>query len=446
MTTTIEQSGASVAREPAWISRYRDKRVSADAALSHLKSGMRVYVHAGCAQPETLIEAMMRRGPEVENVEVVHLLTLGTAPYADSRWQGHFRHRALFTGRNVREAVNEGRADFVPVFLSEIPGLFLDGLLPVDIALIQVSPPDEHGFCSFGVGVECTMAAAQTAKVVIAQVNPRMPRVHGDNFIHVNRLHYVVEDDRPLAELPRVRMTELHERIGRYVADMIEDGSTLQMGIGGIPDAVLYHLKDKRDLGIHTEMFSDGLVELVELGIITGSKKTLHPGKVVASFVLGTRPLFDFMHDNPLVEFHPSNYVNDPFIIAQNAKMVAINSAIQVDLTGQVCSDSMGYDIYSGIGGQVDFIRGAARSKGGIPVLALPSTAKGDTVSRIVLSLDEGAGVVTSRGDVHWVVTEHGAAYLHGRSIRERALALIAIAHPAFRDDLTFLARKQHLI
>jgi 4-hydroxybutyrate CoA-transferase len=446
MTTATEQTTTSVAREPAWLARYRDKRVTADAALAHLKSGMRVYVHAGCAEPETLIEAMMRRGPEVENVEVVHLLTLGTAPYAEPRWEGHFRHRSLFTGRNVRQAVNEGRADFVPIFLSEIPGLFLDGLLPVDIALIQVSPPDEHGFCSFGVGVECTLAAAQTARVVVAQVNARMPRVHGDNFIHVNRLHYVVEDDRPLVELPRVRMTELHERIGRYVADMVEDGATLQMGIGGIPDAVLYHLKDKRDLGIHTEMFSDGLVELVESGVITGAKKTLHPGKVVASFVLGTRPLFDFIHDNPIVEFHPSNYVNDPFIVAQNAKMVAINSAIQVDLTGQVCSDSMGYDIYSGIGGQVDFIRGAARSKGGIPVLALPSTAKGDSVSRIVLSLDEGAGVVTSRGDVHWVVTEYGAAYLHGRSIRERALALIQIAHPKFRDELTFEAGKQHII
>jgi acetyl-CoA hydrolase len=446
MTTLIEETKTGAAREPAWLARYREKRVTADVALEQLQSGMRVYIHAGCAVPEPLVEAMMRRGPAVENVEVVHLMNMGIAPYADPGWEGHFRHRSLFTGKNVRDAVQAGRADFVPIFLSEIPGLFLNRILPVDLALIQVSPPDEHGFCSFGVGVECTMAAAQNAKIVIALVNQRMPRVHGDNFIHVNRLHYVVEVSRPLAELPRVRMTELHQNIGKFVADMIEDGSTLQMGIGGIPDAVLYHLRDKRDLGIHTEMFSDGLVELVEAGVITGTRKTLHPGKVIASFVLGTRPLFDFIHDNPVVEFHPSNYVNDPFIVAQNDKMVAINSAIQVDLTGQVCSDSMGYNIYSGIGGQVDFIRGAARSKGGVPVLGLPSTAKKDTVSRIVLNLDEGAGVVTSRGDVHWVVTEYGTAFLHGRSIRERAKALIAIAHPKFRDELTFQAKQQHFI
>ena len=446
MTTLIEARDTGSAREPAWLARYREKRVTADVALAELNSGMRVYIHAGCAVPEPLVEAMMRRGHDVENVEVVHLMNMGQAPYAEPEWEGHFRHRSLFTGKNVREAVQAGRADFVPIFLGEIPRLFLNKILPVDIALIHVSPPDEHGFCSFGVGVECTMAAAQNAKIVIALVNEQMPRVHGDNFIHVNRLNYVVEDSRPLAELPRVRMTELHKNIGKFVAEMIEDGSTLQMGIGGIPDAVLYHLSDKRDLGIHTEMFSDGLVELVEAGVITGARKTLHPGKVVASFVLGSRPLFDFIHDNPIVEFHPSNYVNDPFIIAQNDKMVAINSAIQVDLTGQVCSDSMGYNIYSGIGGQVDFIRGAARSKGGIPVLGLPSTAKKDSVSRIVLKLDEGAGVVTSRGDVHWVVTEFGTAYLHGRSIRERAKALIAIAHPKFRDELAFEAKQHHYI
>lgn len=446
MTTLIEEKETGSVREPAWLARYREKRVTADVAMAELKSGMRVYIHPGCAVPEPLVEAMMRRGPDVENVEVVHLMSMGPAPYADPEWEGHFRHRSLFTGKGVRDAVQSGRADFVPIFLGEIPRLFLNKILPVDIALIHVSPPDEHGFCSFGVGAECTMAAAQNAKIVIALVNAQMPRVHGDNFIHVNRLNYVVEDSRPLTELPRVRMTELHQSIGKFVAEMIEDGSTLQMGIGGIPDAVLYHLSDKRDLGIHTEMFSDGLVELVEAGVITGARKTLHPGKVVASFVLGSRPLFDFINDNPIVEFHPSNYVNDPFIIAQNDKMVAINSAIQVDLTGQVCSDSMGYKVYSGIGGQVDFIRGAARSKGGIPVLGLPSTARKDSVSRIVLHLDEGAGVVTSRGDVHWVVTEYGTAYLHGRSIRERAKALIAIAHPKFRDELTYEAKQQHFI
>jgi 4-hydroxybutyrate CoA-transferase len=432
--------------QPAWVGRMEAKRVSADEALSRLESDMRVYVHPGCAEPEALVEAMMRRGPKLKDVEVVHLLTLGSAPYAEPEWEGHFRHRALFTGRNVRQAVREGRADFVPIFLSEIPGLFLEGTLPLDIALIQVSPPDEHGFCSFGVGVECTLAAAQTAKLVIAQVNEHMPRVHGDNFIHVNRIDHIVENTRPLPELPRVRMTDLHSQIGRYVAELIEDGATLQMGIGGIPDAVLYHLSDRNDLGIHTEMFSDGLVELIDAGVISGAKKTLHPGKVVSSFVLGSPRLFDYIDDNPIVEFHPSNYVNDPFIVAQNRKMVAINSAIQVDLTGQVCSDSMGYKIYSGIGGQVDFIRGAARSEGGVPVLALPSTARDGSVSRIVLHLDDGAGVVTSRGDVHWVVTEYGRTNLHGRSVRERADALISIAHPDFRDQLTEQAKAHHLL
>jgi acyl-CoA hydrolase len=428
------------------MTRYTGKCVTADEALAVLNSGMRVYIHPGCAEPESLVEAMMRRGADLEGIEVVHLLTLGSAPYAEPQWEGRFRHRALFTGKNVREAVHEGRADFVPIFLSEIPGLFLDGVLPVDIALIQVSPPDEHGFCSFGVGAECTLAAAQTSRTVIAQVNEYMPRVHGDNFIHVNRLDHVVEDSRPIVELPRVRMTELHEKIGQYAAELIEDGATLQMGIGGIPDAVLYHLAGKNDLGVHTEMFSDGLVELIDAGVINGRKKTLHPGKVVASFVLGSRTLFDYIDDNPIVEFHPSNYVNDPFKVAENEKMIAINSAIQVDLTGQVCSDSMGYDIYSGIGGQVDFIRGAARSKGGVPILALPSTARGGSVSRIVLHLDEGAGVVTSRGDVHWVVTEYGRVNLHGRSIRERAAALIEIAHPDFREQLTEEAEQHHLL
>ena len=446
MREASHQAGTATDRQPRWAARYAEKCVTADEALSVLESSMRVYIHPGCAVPETLVEAMMRRGKEVENVEIDHLMMFGTAPYAEPEWEGHFRHRSLFTGKNVRQAVREGRADYTPIFLSEVPGLFLNGHLPVDIALIHVSRPDEHGFCSYGVGVECTQAAAQTARYVIAQVNDHMPRVHGDNFIHVNRLDYVVEDDRPLVELPRVRMSQLHAKIGHYVAELIEDGATLQLGIGGIPDAVLHYLQDRKDLGLHSEMFSDGLVELVEAGVITGRRKTLHPGKVVASFVLGSRELFDFIDDNPLVEFHPSDYVNDPFIIAKNEKMVAINSAIQVDLTGQVCSDSMGYHVYSGIGGQVDFMRGAARSKGGVPVLALPSTARDDTISRIVLHLDEGAGVVTSRGDVHWLVTEYGRAYLHGKSVRERARALIDIAHPNFREQLEREATERHLL
>ncbi|MEW5873889.1 MAG: acetyl-CoA hydrolase/transferase C-terminal domain-containing protein, partial [Candidatus Zixiibacteriota bacterium] len=308
--------------------------------------------------------------------------------------------------------------------------------------LIQVSPPDEHGFCSFGVGIDITKPATEAARIVIAEVNRQMPRTLGDSFIHLHKINYIVEVDRPVLELPRVAMSDLHSRIGKHVAGLVDNGSTLQMGIGGIPDAVLFHLQDKQDLGVHTEMFSDGVIELVQKGIINNEKKTLHAGKIVASFVLGSRALYDFIDNNPICEFHPTSYVNDPFVIAQNDNMVAINSALQVDLTGQVCADSIGYSIYSGFGGQVDFIRGAARSEGGKPVIALPATAKDDTISRIVLNLDQGAGVVTSRADVHYVVTEFGIAYLYGRSLRERAKALINIAHPKFRDELTAAAKR----
>jgi acyl-CoA hydrolase len=429
-----------------WLDTYMKKIVTADEAVSHIESNMRVYIHPGCAAPEALIDAMVRRAERLENVEVVHLLTLGKAEYVRPGMEKHFRHRAIFTGGNVREAVNEGRADYVPIFLSEIPHLFIDRILPVDVALIHVSPPDAHGFCSFGVGIECTKPAAENCRIVIAQVNENMPRTLGDSFIHVNKIHYVVKADAPVLELPRVRMNEETRKIGEYVASLIENGSTLQMGIGGIPDAVLFYLKEKKDLGIHTEMFSDGVLELIDQGIINNEKKTLHPGKSVASFVLGSRVLYNYIHNNPLFEFHPSHYVNDPFVISQNDHMVAINSAIQVDLTGQVCSDSIGYNIYSGFGGQVDFIRGAARARGGKPIIALPSTARGGEVSRIVVHLDEGAGVVTSRADVHFVVTEFGIAYLHGKSVRERALDLIRIAHPRFHDDLTAEARNRHYI
>jgi acetyl-CoA hydrolase len=431
---------------PLWAEAYRKKVCDAALALKAVQSGDRVYIHPGCAEPETLVEALVARRDELENVELVHLMTMGAAPYVGPGMEGHFRHRSLFTGANVRKAVNEGRADYVPVFLSEIPGLFTDGTLPIDVALIQISPPDEHGFCSFGVGIECTKTAAENARVVIAEMNRQTPRTLGDSFIHIHKLTHIVPVDRPMLELPRVRMSDLHSRIGAHVAGLIEDGSTLQMGIGGIPDAVLFHLAGKKDLGIHTEMFSDGVIELVHKGIINNEKKTLHPGKIIASFVLGSRALYDFIDNNPVCEFHPSHYVNDPFIIAQNEKMVAINSALQVDLSGQVCADSIGYSIYSGFGGQIDFIRGAARSKGGKPVIALPATAKDDTVSRIVIHLDEGAGVVTSRADVHYVVTEFGVAHLYGRSIRERAQALINIAHPKFRDELTAEARVKKFI
>jgi acetyl-CoA hydrolase len=356
--------------------------------------------------------------------------------------EGHFRHNALFIGKNVRHAVNEGRADFTPIFLSEIPGLFTRGILPIDVALVHVSPPDEHGFCSFGVGVECTKPATEVAKVIIAQVNPNMPRTLGDCFIHVDKFTYCVECDVPLKELPQVDLNTtadeqaVFEKIGRNIAGLIEDGSTLQLGIGAIPDAVLRCLGGKKHLGMHTEMFADGVIKLVEEGILTNERKTLHPGKIIVSFVLATRPLFDFIDNNPIIEFHPSNYTNDPFIIAQNEKMVAINSALAVDLSGQICADSIGYSFYSGFGGQVDFIRGAARSKGGKPIIALPSTAKDGNISRIVPHLAEGAGVTTSRGDVHYVVTEYGIADLYGKTIRQRVRALIDIAHPAFREEL----------
>lgn len=429
-------------RTPTWAEEYRRKLTSAAGALQCVRSGHRVYVHPGCAEPESLVEALVGRKDELRDVEVVHILTMGSAPYLAAEMEGHFRHRSLFTGRNAREAVNEGRADYTPIFLNEIPALFSDGTLPIDVALIQVSLPDEHGFCSFGVGIDITKPAAENARIVVAEMNRQTPRTLGDSFIHLHKLDYIVAVDRPMLELPRLRMTDLHSQIGAHVADLIEDGSTLQMGIGGIPDAVLFHLQGKKDLGVHTEMFSDGVIELVRQGIINNERKTLHPGKMVASFVLGSRTLYDFIDNNPICEFHPVNYVNDPFVISQNEKMVAINSALQVDLTGQICADSIGYAIYSGIGGQVDFIRGAARSRGGKPIIALPSTAKNDTVSRIALHLDEGAGVVTSRGDVHFVVTEYGVANLHGRSIRERAKALIDIAHPKFRDELTAQARK----
>jgi len=431
----------------SWSEGYRRKVTSAEAAVRCVGSGDHVWLHAGCNNPEELLNALVQRAPELRDVEVTHLLTFGAAPHVDPRYQGSFRHRALFTGPNVREAVNEGRADWVPVFLSEIPGLIRSRVIPVDVAFIQVAPPDDHGFCSYGVGVECSKAAAESARAVVALVNRRMPRSLGDSFIHVSRLSHVVEIDRPLVELPMcTEVGGVARAIGRSVADLIENGSTLQMGIGEIPDAVLLFLKEKKDLGIHTEMFSDGMVELVESGVVTGEAKTLHKGKIVSSFVLGSKKTFDFLHNNSSVEFHPTEYVNDPFVIAQNDKMVAINSAIAVDITGQVCADSMGRSIYSGFGGQVDFIRGATRSRGGKPIIALPSTARDGKVSRIVDVLEPGSGVVTSRADVHFVVTEYGVANLYGKSLRERAQALVACAHPEFRDELQSAARKRRLL
>lgn len=423
-----------------WEEVYRRKVMDVDTALASILSGNRIYIGGGAGVPKVLTGALTRRAPSLRDVEITHILTFAEAPYVASEYHEAFRVNALFIGPNVRPAVQQGHADFTPVFLSEIPGLF-HTVLPIDVALIAVSPPDSHGFCSFGVEVGTTKPAAEEARIVIAEINPRMPRTHGDSFIHVSRLHHIVEVDYQLPEAPQGGSTEKHLKVGEYIAELIPNGATLQMGIGSIPDAVLKNLGSHRDLGVHTELFSDGIIELVETGVITCSRKTFHPGKIVAGFLFGTQRLYDFVHNNPLIEMHPTNYVNDPFNIAQNEKMVAINSALQIDLTGQVNADSIGPRLYSGVGGQVDFVRGAARSKGGVPIIAMVSTAKDDTISRIVPMLYEGSGVVTTRNDVHFVVTEYGIADLYGRTIRERSQALINVAHPRFRDELAAAAR-----
>ncbi|MFA5896698.1 MAG: GNAT family N-acetyltransferase, partial [Thermoplasmata archaeon] len=392
--------------------------------------------------PQKLVEALVARANSVFGTEIMHIMTLGIAPYTEPKWGDNFRHNALFIGPNVRDAVQEGRADYTPIFLSEIPRLFETGRVPIDVALIQVSPPDRHGYCSYGVSVDVVKPAAENASLVIAEVNEQMPRTLGDSFVHVDDIDFLVPVDYAILETTHPQPDEVARNIGRHIANLIEDGSTLQMGIGTIPDSVLLSLRDKKDLGIHTEMFSDGMMALVELGVITNMKKSIHKGKVIASFCMGSKRLYDFVDNNPFIEFHPNSHTNDPFVIAQNDKMVSINSALEVDLTGQVCADSLGTYFYSGIGGQVDFVRGAARSKGGKPIIALPSTAQDGQVSRIVPQLKPGAGVVTSRGDVHYIVTEWSVAYLHGRTIRERALALISIAHPKFRPELIREAKR----
>jgi 4-hydroxybutyrate CoA-transferase len=420
----------------SWEAEYSSKLQTADDALRFVESGMRVYIQPGCAEPETLVEALIRRAPFVRDVEIVHMMTMGCAPYVAPEMAAHFRHNAVFIGSNVREAINDGRADYTPIYLSEIEELFESGAMPIDVALVEVSPPDSHGYCSFGVGVDTTLTAARCARYVVAQFNDYMPRTYGDSFIHVSDIDAVVESSRPLCELKKPVVTDMHVAIARNVAGLIEDGAVLQTGIGGIPDAVLPFLMDRRDLGIHSELVSDGVMPLIEGGVVTGARKNYKPRKIIAGFVLGTKKMFEFVDNNPIFEFHPTAYTNDPALIARNDKMVAINSALQVDLTGQICSDSIGNQFYSGIGGQVDFLRGASRSKGGKPIIAISSTARNGTISRIVPMLSPGAGVVTSRGLVRYVVTEHGVAYLHGKSIRERAKELIQIADPKFREEL----------
>ena len=420
-----------------WTSIIQQRTTTAEEAVRSIRPGQRCFLTGNCSVPQTVIKALVDHAPGVHDVEIVQVLTVGAADYVKPGMEEHLRVNTLFISDNVRAAVNEGRADFTPMFLSEIP-LAFKKTLPVDVALIQVSPPDDHGYCSFGVEVGVTKAAAQAARIVIAEVNQQMPRTLGDSFIHVSKLTHIVPVDYALPEVQMGSTSEIAAQIARLIAGLIPDGATLQTGIGAIPDAVLKELTGHRDLGVHTELFADGVIDLVERGVINGERKTLHIGKMVAGFVLGTQRLYRFVDDNPIIELHPSEYVNDPFVIAQNARMVAINSAIEVDLTGQVCADSIGPRLYSGVGGQVDFIYGASRSEGGIPIIALPSSAviKGQNTSKIVPLLKHGAGVVTTRSHVRFIVTEYGVAELYGKTIRQRARALINIAHPEFRDEL----------
>jgi len=423
----------------SWLQQYASRLTNAEDAVQTIQSGQRVFLTGNCSVPQKLLGALVARAHELHDVEITQVLTIGPAPHAAQELEKHLRINNLFIGENVRSAIHEGRADFTPCFLSEVPLLFRGGALPLDVALIHVAPPDEHGFCSLGIEAGLVKTPAQMADIVIAEINEQMPRTLGDSFIHFSKIDYAVPVNYPLAELPMGQTNDLSMKIGSHIATLIEDGSTMQMGIGAIPDAVLNFLGDKQDLGVHSELFSDGVMDLVQKGVITNERKTLHTGKIVAGFILGTHKLYDFVDDNPIVELHPTEYVNDPFVIAQNDKMVSINSAIEVDLTGQVCADSIGPKLYSGVGGQVDFVYGASRSKGGKPIIAMPSTATlrdGTTLSRIVPMLKPGAGVVTTRNHIHYLVTEYGIAHLYGKSIRERVHALIAIAHPDFREEL----------
>ena len=429
-----------------WRAKYKDKIGSAAAAMKLIKSGNSIFIGTGCGQPQHLVQALVEHCSGICDAHIVHLLTMGAAPYADEKFREKFKMNSFFIADNVRDALEKGIGDYTPIFLSEIPREFETGRIPIDVALISVTEPDVNGLCSFGVSVDIVKSAAANAKYVIAQVNRNMPRTCGDSFIHINTIDMLVPFDEDIIEIPVPESNETLRRIGQNIARLVEDGSTIECGIGRIPQALAEFLKDKKDLGIHTEMFSDWIIELIECGAITCAKKSLNHGKIVASFCMGSKHLYDYINNNPFFEFYPTEYVNDSRIISQHEKMVGINVGLEIDLTGQVCSDSLGYRFYSGIGGQVDFIRGAARSRGGKAIIAMPSTAKDGKVSRIVPHLTEGAGVVTTRGDVHYVVTEYGIAYLHGKSIRERVLGLINIAHPKFRNELIQAAKAQKYI
>jgi len=433
-------------KEFDWKQKYKDKTGTAPAAMKLIKSGNRIFIGTGCGQPQYLVNALVEHSSKIYDAHIVHLLTMGTAPYADERFREKFKMNSFFIADNVRHALDKGIGDYTPIFLSEIPHEFETGRIPIDVALISVSEPDANGLCSLGVSVDIVKSAAANARYVIAQVNSRMPRTFGDSFIHVNAIEMLVPHDEDIIEVPIHEPTETLRRIGENIGRLVEDGSTIECGIGRIPQALAEFLKDKKDLGVHTEMFSDWIIDLIECGAITCSKKSLNRGKIVASFCMGSKRLYDYIDNNPFFEFYPTEYVNDPYIISQHEKMVGINVGLEIDLTGQVCADSLGYQFYSGIGGQVDFIRGSARSRGGKAIIAMPSTAKNGEVSRIVPHLTEGAGVVTTRGDVHYVVTEYGIAYLHGKSIRERVMDLIHIANPKFRKGLIQAAKAQNYL
>jgi acyl-CoA hydrolase/GNAT superfamily N-acetyltransferase len=433
-----------------WRESCADKIVSSQDAVRKIRPGDRVFVGSACGEPQELVRAMAAYGDHLADTEIVHVLTLGVAPYAQAKFAQHFRPNAFFIGNSVRGAVNEARADYTPIFLSQVPQLFRGKRLPIDVALIMVSPPDDFGNCSLGVSVDITKAAVESAKIVIAQVNRQMPRAHGNCFLNVRQVHALVEHDEPLLEWPAPTDgdDDTTKRIATYLSRLIPDGATLQLGIGRIPDAVAGMLTDKNDLGIHTEMFSDGVLKLARQGVVTGAYKTINPGKIVGSFAAGSRELFEYMDDNPQIEMHPSDYTNNPFVISGHENMIAINAAIEVDLTGQVVADSLGQVLYSGIGGHADFIRGAALAKNGKPIIAMPSTAltPEGVKSRIVATLQEGAGVITTRGDTHYIVTEYGVAYLHGKTMSERAMSLISIAHPDFRSELLHAAKRRRIV
>lgn len=425
---------------------WQDRIISAQTAAEKVRSGERIFLTGNCSTPQAFLKALLAHHENLREVEVVQLLGFGPDEYITPDISEHIRINSLFIAPNLRKPINNGLADFTPIFLSEIPGLFRSGRLLLDTAVLQVSPPDPHGYCSYGVEVGVTKSAAESAGLVIAEVNPNMPRTLGDSFIHVDQIDYFVDVDYELPEVIAPPADNTQQKIAQHIAELIPDAATLQMGIGGIPDAVLRNLAGHKNLGIHTELFSDGVMEMIQKGIITNSRKSIHPGKVVAGFVIGSKKLYSYIHDNPIFEMHPTEYVNDPFVIAQNDRMISINSAIEVDLTGQVCADSIGTRFYSGVGGQLDFVRGAARSKDGLTFIALPSTAKGGTVSRIVPTLKIGAGVTTTRNDVHYIATEYGVADLYGRTINERVHALVNIAHPDFREELMAFAHEQHWI